>query len=214
MSELFHQLVDMIVSLVDGLGYFGIFLLMTIESSFFPFPSEVVLIPAGYLVQQGQMNAVVVVLAGVLGSLVGATINYYLSISLGRKFILKYGRYFLLGEEKFLKLEKSFLKHGYFATFVCRLIFGVRQWISIPAGLSRMPFLPFAVLTSCGAGIWVIILVALGYVLGEGEDTNAYAKHLGYWLAGAIVIITLAYIYWWSPKRENGNSGQLAQSDG
>ena len=201
-----HQMVDYIVSLVDGLGYWGIFLLMTLESSFFPFPSEVVLIPAGYLAKTGEMSAWIVVLAGVGGSLLGAYINYFLSMTLGRKFILSYGRYFLLPEEKFLKVEESFLKHGKFATFVGRLIFGIRQWISIPAGISRMPLLSFSILTGLGAGIWVLILVSLGFALGQGAETEQMAKVVGYWLFGAIILISIAYICWSRPKGKGGKS--------
>lgn len=205
MSELLHQFVDYVVELVQGFGYIGIFLLMTLESSFVPFPSEVVLIPAGYLASTGQMSALYVVLAGVGGSLLGAYINYYLSLYLGRSFILKFGNYFFLPESKFLALEEMFLKHGKFATFVGRLIFGIRQWISIPAGLSRMPIIPFSLLTSGGAGLWVIILVSLGYILGEGEEASQMAKLIGYWLLGVIAILTVAYFYWWSPKKKLSN---------
>ncbi len=205
MSELslfLHQFIDYVVALVDGMGYLGIFLLMTLESSFVPFPSEVVLIPAGYLAHQGDMNAVMACVAGIAGSLVGAGINYYLSYTFGRSFILRYGKYFLLSEEKFLTLEKMFLQHGAFATFVGRLIFGIRQWISIPAGLAKMPFGKFSVLTSAGAGIWVIILVSLGYVLGESAEAGRVAKVVGYWLAGVVVVISVAYFFWWHPRKK------------
>lgn len=194
------------MNLVDGLGYLGIFLLMTLESSFVPFPSEVVLIPAGYLVKQGKMTALMAILAGVGGSLVGAYINYYLSMTLGRKFIVNYGRYFLLPEEKFVKVEQAFLRHGNFATFVGRLIFGIRQWISIPAGISRMPIVPFTLLTVGGAGLWVIVLVSLGYSLGDTTDAKATAKMLGYWVAGVVVIMTVAYSFWWVPKKKIGTT--------
>ena len=202
LSDTLHYFVDIVVELVQGMGYLGIFLLMTLESSFVPFPSEVVLIPAGYLAFQGEMNILFVILAGIAGSLAGAIINYYLSYTFGRGFILRYGKYFLLSPEKFAVIESSFLKHGKFATFVGRLIFGIRQWISIPAGLSKMPFGSFAVLTSLGAGIWVTILVALGYVLGEGEESQTLAKQLGLWVLGVVVIMTFAYIYWSSPKKQ------------
>lgn len=205
MKEMLHHAVDYVIALVDGLGYLGIFLLMTLESSFVPFPSEVVLIPAGFLASKGSMNIVLICVAGIGGSLLGAVINYYLSLKLGRKFILSYGRYFLLPEEKFLKLESAFVQHGKFATFFGRLIFGVRQWISIPAGLSKMPFSSFVLLTSAGAGIWVFILALLGFFLGEGEDTVATAKLVGYWMLGAILIISLAYFYWWSPGKQRGS---------
>ena len=201
MSELLHQFVDYIVALVGDLGYIGIFILMAIESSFIPFPSEIVIIPAGYHVHSGQMNGVMVVLAGIGGSLLGAYINYYLARYLGRGFIMKYGHYFFLPEAQFKKLEEAFLKHGAFATFVGRLIFGIRQWISVPAGLARMPLLPFTLLTGLGAGIWVTILMALGYIVGQGQESNELAKYIGYWMLVVVTIMTLAYVYWWAPKK-------------
>jgi membrane protein DedA with SNARE-associated domain len=208
MKELFHEAVAYIVNLVADLGYTGIFVLMTLESSFVPFPSEVVLIPAGYLAKTGEMSMALILGASVGGSLAGAFINYYLSLFLGRKFILTYGRYFLLPEEKFLKLEEGFRTHGKFATFFGRLIFGIRQWISIPAGLSKMSILPFAILTGAGAFIWSAILVYLGYFLGKGENTVATAKLVGYWMVGAIVIITGAYVWWQSPGRKGKSEAQ------
>lgn len=201
---MFHQFVDLVVELAHGLGYWGVFLLMVLESSFVPFPSEVVLIPAGYLVYIGKFDMFAVCFAGISGSLVGALINYYLAMYLGRAFILKFGHYFLLPEAKYLSLEKAFLKHGKFATFVGRLIFGIRQWISIPAGLSRMSLAPFVFLTTLGAGIWVVILVTLGYVLGEGQATNEMAKQVGYWLLIFVAVMIVAYIYWNSPKNSKG----------
>lgn len=194
-----------IVDIVGAMGYMGIFLLMTIESSFIPFPSEIVLIPAGYKASLGEMNAVVVVISGVLGSLLGAFINYLLAMYLGRKFILAYGKYFFLPREKFLKLESAFNKHGAFATFVGRLIFGIRQWISIPAGLAKMNILVFSILTALGAGIWSTILVALGYILGEGDSAMEYAKLIGYWMLGVVAVLSVAYYYWVNPRSEFGS---------
>lgn len=210
MSELFHTMVDSIVELVGSLGYMGIFLLMSLESSFVPFPSEVVLIPAGVLVRAGKMSALGVLLAGVLGSLLGAYINYFIARTVGRKFILKFGRYFLLSEEKFLKVEQAFLAHGKFATFVGRLIFGIRQWISIPAGLSKMPLLSFSLLTALGAGIWVAILMSLGMAFGDGEETVLVAKRVGLWLVGVVAILGAAYYAWWVPRKHRSASNLCA----
>ncbi len=204
LSALFHQSLDFIVNAVSDMGYFGIFVLMTIESSFIPFPSEVVIIPAGYLVRQGQMNMPAVFAAAVGGSLCGAYINYYLAYTLGRKFIIKYGRYFLLPEDKFLQVERVFLKHGSFTTLVGRLIFGIRQWISLPAGLARMPLVPFLLYTGLGAFIWVAVLVALGYVLGTGEESKQAAKLVGYWLLGVVVVMGAAYIWWQRVRSKKG----------
>ncbi|RMD84894.1 MAG: DedA family protein [Candidatus Dadabacteria bacterium] len=204
--------VQRVVELVGDMGYPGIFALMTIESSFIPFPSEVVIIPAGYQVHLGNMSFIGVLLSGVGGSLAGALINYYLSLCFGRRFILKYGKYFFLPQHKFQRLENAFLQHGAFATFVGRLIFGVRQWISVPAGLARMRLLPFVVLTSLGAGIWVIILALLGYLLGVSQESHHYAKVIGYWLLGVVCIISLAYFYWKAPK--GGKSSVVENQDG
>lgn len=160
------------------------------------------------------MNALAVVVAGIAGSLLGAYINYFLSLTLGRTFILRYGRYFFFSEEKFLALEKAFHEHGRFATFFGRLIFGIRQWISIPAGLSKMPLLPFSLLTAAGAGIWVAILVSLGYALHEVEQAGVYAKSIGYWLVGAIVVISIAYFYWWTPRARAKRASSSTELNG
>ncbi len=205
MVEIFHSAVDYLLHLVDLLGYIGIFLLMALESSFIPFPSEVVLIPAGVLVKQGKMNFVLALAAGTLGSLAGAYINYFLSLRFGRAFILKYGSKFGFSETKFSKVESAFLRHGNYATFVGRLIFGIRQWVSIPAGLSRMNLFSFTILTSLGAGIWSAILITLGLVLGGGEGTEHLAKQIGYWMFGVIIIMSLAYYFWWTPKKLEKN---------
>ena len=202
MSELLHLFVDYIVGIVGDLGYLGIFLLMTLESSFVPFPSEVVLVPAGYLVKQGEMNGILALLAGGLGSLTGALINYFLAFKLGRAAVLKYGRYILISPEKLTKVENHVRHHGNFITFVGRLIFGVRQLISIPAGLARMPLLPFVIYTTLGASIWSAILLSLGYVLGTGEDALATAKLVGYWVFAVVIILSIAYYFWCSPKKK------------
>lgn len=167
---MFSNIISFIVDTVGSLGYFGIFFMMFLESSFFPFPSEVVMIPAGYLAYKGEMSIFLVVLLGILGSLAGAIFNYYLALKLGRTFLLRYGKYFFISEETILKMEDFFQKHGHISTFFGRLIPVVRQYISLPAGLSKMNLLIFSVFTSLGAGIWVIILTLLGYFLGGNEN--------------------------------------------
>ena len=163
------SIVNFIVEIVGSLGYLGIFLMMFLESSFFPFPSEVVMIPAGYLAYKGEMNMFIAIAVGILGSLAGALFNYYLAVKFGRKFLIKYGKYFFIKEPTIVKMEEFFKSHGHISTFSGRLIPAVRQYISFPAGLARMNLFVFCIYTSLGAGIWVIILTLLGYFLGGNE---------------------------------------------
>jgi membrane protein DedA with SNARE-associated domain len=166
---LLTSIVNFIVETVGSLGYIGIFLMMFLESSFFPFPSEVVMIPAGYLAYKGEMNIYIAIVVGILGSLAGALFNYYLAVKFGRKFLIKYGKYFFIKEPTIVKMEEFFKSHGHISTFSGRLIPAVRQYISFPAGLARMNLFIFCIYTSLGAGIWVIILTLLGYFLGDNQ---------------------------------------------
>ncbi|RXJ57667.1 DedA family protein [Candidatus Marinarcus aquaticus] len=164
-----HEIVDFIVNTVGDLGYWGIFIMMFLESSFFPFPSEVVMIPAGYLAYQGEMNLFLAIFAGISGSLAGAVFNYLLALKFGRAFLSRYGKYILVKEETMQKMENFFNKHGHISTFSGRLIPAVRQYISLPAGLAKMNLLKFSIYTSLGAGIWVLILALLGYFIGHNQ---------------------------------------------
>lgn len=189
------QIVDFLVQTVGSWGYMGIFLLMFLESSFFPFPSEVVMIPAGYLAYQGEMSFFLAVIFGILGSLAGGLFNYYLSLYLGRNALIKYGKYVGIDEKKLLKLDTFFEKHGDMATFSGRLIPGIRQYISLPAGLGRMSIIKFSIYTSLGAGIWVLVLVSLGYFLGQNQAL--IKEYLTYITVGVVVLIGLfVYIYY------------------
>ena len=190
-----HEIADIIIESIGSIGYIGIFFLMFLESSFFPFPSEVVMIPAGYLAFKGEMNIYLAILAGVLGSVAGAVFNYYLAMRYGRKFLLKYGKYFFLKEESLDKLELFFAKHGEVSTFNGRLIPGIRQYISLPAGLSRMNLGKFSLYTALGAGIWVIVLVLLGYFLGSNEEMiSEYLRTATVIALISVSFITLFYI--------------------
>lgn len=189
-----HDLVQTIVSTVGAWGYPGIFLLMALESSFFPFPSEVVMIPAGYLAYKGEMNLPLAVLSGIGGSLFGALFNYWLAVKFGRPFLLRYGRYVLVKEHTLQRMEDFFARHGHISTFTGRLIPAVRQYISLPAGLARMNLAVFSFYTSLGAGIWVTILAVLGYTLGHNEEAIRANLHLiTLILLGAVAVIVLLY---------------------
>lgn len=163
-------MLDFLYQLAEQLDYFYVTLLMAVESSFIPFPSEIVVPPAAYMAADGNMNVVLVVVFATLGSLIGAVINYVLSYYVGRPIVYKFadsrlGRMCLLNKEKIEQAEKYFDKRGAVATLVGRLIPAIRQLISIPAGLSKMNFAKFALYTALGAGAWNIVLAALGYYL-------------------------------------------------
>ena len=194
------NIINFIVETVGSLGYSGIFIMMFLESSFFPFPSEVVMIPAGYLAYKGEMNIYLVVLFGILGSLAGALFNYYFAIKLGRAFLMRYGKYILISEETIEKMEEFFKKHGHISTFSGRLIPVVRQYISLPAGLARMNLFVFSLYTSLGAGIWVIILTLLGYFLGGNEDLIKEYLHT---IIIVILILLAILAFWYYKKNKN-----------
>ncbi|WP_368029022.1 DedA family protein [Arcobacter sp. s6] len=191
------SIVNFIVETVGSLGYIGIFLMMFLESSFFPFPSEVVMIPAGYLAYKGEMNMYIAIAVGILGSLAGALFNYYLAIKFGRKFLIKYGKYFFIKEPTIVKMEEFFKSHGHISTFSGRLIPAVRQYISFPAGLARMNLFVFCIYTSLGAGIWVIILTLLGYFLGGNEVLIKEYLHT----IIIIILVLLAILALWYYRR-------------
>ncbi len=198
-----HEIAQTIVGYIGDMGYWGIFLLMFLESTFFPFPSEIIMIPAGYLAYQGEMNVYAVVIVGIMGSLLGALFNYYLAFYFGRAFLLKYGKYVFIKEETLDKLEAFFSKHGELSTFNGRLIPGIRQLISLPAGLAKMNVLHFSVYSALGAGIWVIVLVALGYLLGSNQELISEYLHTATVIALiSVALITLFYIVRNKRKKE------------
>ena len=165
-----HDIIDFIVSSVSSWGYAGIFVMMFLESSFFPFPSEVAMIPAGYLAHKGEMSLVLAFISGTLGSLLGAIFNYYLCYFFGREIVLKYGKFVGITHEKMDKFEAFFNKHGEISTFNSRLIPGIRQYISLPAGLAKMNIFRFCLFTTLGAGIWCAVLLGVGYFLDSNPD--------------------------------------------
>ncbi|MDY0123010.1 DedA family protein [Sulfurimonas sp.] len=197
-----RELAADLVDLIFDWGYLGIFLLMTIESSFIPFPSEIVLIPAGYLASKGDMNMGMIMLSALGGSMAGAFINYFLALFLGRKILKKYGKYFFISEDALLKMDTYFQKHGHISTFIGRLVPGIRQLISIPAGLARMNLAVFSTYTALGAGIWALILVMLGYFIGENQELiESYLKQITIGVLMTLVLLASWYIYYQKTKR-------------
>ncbi len=165
--ELLHNIALFILDAVGCGGYSGIFALMSLESSFFPFPSEVVIPPAAFLAAHGEMNIYLVILVGTAGSLLGAWINYYISMTWGTPLLLKFGKYIGLKQSTLERANSMFRKHGEISTFIGRLLPTIRQYISIPAGISRMNPISFSIFTVAGSGIWVSILAFVGYTVGN-----------------------------------------------
>ncbi len=190
-----EEIIKFIVDTVAAWGYAGIFFMMFLESSFFPFPSEVAMIPAGYLASTGKMNLVVAILTGTAGSLFGALFNYYLAIRFGRGFLIKYGKYFFISEETIEKVERFFKEHGHISTFSGRLIPAVRQYISFPAGLAKMDLKEFSFYTVLGAGLWSTILALIGYFVGKNETlVHQYTRQISIILIVSVALLIFLYI--------------------
>lgn len=199
---------DLIIDWYNAhLGYGTVALLMTVESSFIPFPSELVVPPAAYKALQPDsgLNIVFIVVAATIGAMIGAFINYYLAKFLGRPLIVKFvdsrmGHFFLLDSQKVEKAEQFFRDHGAVSTLVGRFIPVIRQLISIPAGLAEMKLLPFAAFTAIGATIWNIILAVLGYVAhGQKDVIQAYSHELSLGLV-VLGVLFVGYMVWQALK--------------
>ncbi len=192
---MFHQVISWIVDTVSLWGYPGIVVMMFLESSFFPFPSEVVIAPAGYLAFRGEMSLGLVILAGIAGSLLGALFNYWLAVRWGRPFFERYGRYFLVSPAALDRADRYFARHGHISTFVGRLLPGIRQYISLPAGLARMNLALFALFTALGAGIWVVILALTGYFIGNNQALIAqYLHQIMFGVLAACLLLVAGYV--------------------
>ncbi len=193
--------VNWFLGLSADLGYLGVAALMAVESSFIPFPSEAVVPPAAYLASQGHFNIWLVILAGIVGSLIGAIFNYYLALYLGRPLVYRlvakpWAKFFLLSPEKIDRAERYFLANGRSATFIGRLVPVIRQLISLPAGFSRMPFGQFLLYTFLGSGLWVSILAALGYFIGAHQERLSLYYHEISWGLLAVGLVWLGYVIW------------------
>lgn len=217
MLETIASHLDSIAALAPTWGLLFIFVFMAIESSFVPFPSEVVMIPAGFLAARGELlgehsaascgvlAAVWIAIAvGVAGSLAGAFINYYLALWVGKPFLEKYGKWFFLKPAALERACEVFNKYGAATTFVCRMVPAIRQLISIPAGIAKMPLGSFSLFTGLGAGVWTAILAFVGYGLGKSAGDITYlelctkgkemaAAHLPL-VIGCVLVLAVVYL--------------------
>lgn len=209
MLEAIASHLDSVAAVAPTWGLALVFVFMAVESSFIPFPSEVVMIPAGFIAARGEFGfsppaaVAAAVAVGVLGSLAGAYANYFLALRLGKPFLLRYGRYFFVKPEPLERACEVFNRYGAATTFVCRLVPVIRQLISIPAGIARMPLGPFTLFTALGAGVWSAVLAAVGYGLGRSAGELTYlelvtrgadlAKHHLPWVVAGGVLLVAAY---------------------
>jgi len=194
-----HEIIEYIVSIVWDLGYTGIFVMMVLESSFFPFPSEVAMIPAWYLSSTWEMNFSIALLVWTLWALIGAIINYILGYKLWwpiiKKLIHNYWKYLFIKEEHYNKTEEYFYKHGIITTFLARFITVIRQLISLPAWVFKINFAKFLFFTGLGAGLWNIILMSIWYIAWENKELIAqYTKELLLWGILFVIIIAIWYV--------------------
>jgi membrane protein DedA with SNARE-associated domain len=199
MYEIFLE----VVWFVESLGYFGIFVMTFIESTFIPIPAEVTLIPAGYLVHRGEMSGILVLLVSAIGTLGGSLANYYIAYFFGRKLFANKGKYFFMNESKLEKIENFFANHGAISVFTGRFLPGIKHFISFPAGLAKMDIKSFCLYTLSGGAIWCAILISLGYLIGENELLiKKYLKQVNFALVLLVGAIVTYYI--WKKKAKKG----------
>ena len=215
-----EQFLTWLVETISRLGYAGIVVLMAIESSVIPLPSEAVMPPAGYLVAMGRMNAWLAMGSCIFGGLLGSFANYWVASRLGRWFFVRYGRWVLVSERSLDRSERFFRRHGPIAVFISRLFPVLRHLVSIPAGIARMPLGLFFLYTGAGAGIWGAILMGIGWVIGkEGrnlsrEQVATYSHHAVLILIPSVAVLIAVYVWRHRRRAQPGigaGSGQAGQ---
>ena len=192
-----HSLVEFLINFISQIGYFGIFIGMFLESTLVPLPSELIMIPAGMAAQQGLMNIYLVIFVGVLGNILGAVFSSYLAVFVGRKVLLRIGKYFFIKAETIIHIENFFKNHGPISIFLGRLLPGFRHFISLPAGIAKMDMRLFLIYTTAGSTIWDIVLTALGFFIGQNQEL--IEKNLHGIIAAVVlicVVILVGYVFY------------------
>jgi membrane protein DedA with SNARE-associated domain len=198
MHEMFRQLIDWYLHSLDKGGYWLVALLMAIESSIVPLPSELVIPPAAHLAYtQGKMSVIGVIVAGALGSWIGATVMYWASRLAGRPLVMRYGRFILISPEKIASAERWAARYGSFGIFFSRLLPVVRHLIGIPSGIVRMDFRLYSLFTLIGSTLWCAVLAWIGIKAGQDEALMRGELHrITIWAAGAFVVLgTMYYLF-------------------
>jgi membrane protein DedA with SNARE-associated domain len=190
---MFENLASYLVNLILQFGYLGILIAMIIESTFILLPSELILIPAGYLWYLGHLNSIIIVLMSVLGSLIGSYFTYWLGEKLGRPFVEKHKKWFFLNDERISKMDLFFKKYGSSSIFFARLLIGIRHYSSFPAGFTKMNKWKFILYTALGSFIWSLFLVLLGYFLGA--QMQLIKAYIWYFTFATIALIIFIFIF-------------------
>lgn len=197
-----EQAIEWLVDVIHTLGYTGVFLMTLIESTFVPIPSEVTMLPVGFLVHEGKMSFWIAFMVSTSGTVAGAYINYWIAQRYGRKLFLKYGKWFRLDDAKLQWIERYFAKHGPISIFTGRLVPGVRHYISFPAGLAEMNLRQFCLYTALGGSIWMATLMGVGYFLGANQDVvKEYL--VGIKVGMLLAIVALMGFYMWRHRRKS-----------
>jgi membrane protein DedA with SNARE-associated domain len=194
--EILRPIVEVITSIITTMSYPGIFFLMILESALIPIPSEIIMPFSGFLASTGKLNYIGVVLAGSFGNLVGSILTYYLGINVGRKVILKYGKYIFFKKEHLELTENLFNKYGDRVSFVGRLLPGIRTYVSLPAGIGKTKFTKFVIYTLAGSLIWNSMLTYVGMKLGSNwKNIDKYSIYLDIAAVLAIAVFLIWFIY-------------------
>lgn len=195
--------IQWLVHFIETLGYPGVFIMSALESTFLPIPSEATLIPAGYLIHQGTWNGPLVLFLAVTGTMVGSLANYAIAYYCGRYMLVRYGKYMFMDEAKLQYMESYFAKYGPMSIFLGRLVLGVRHFISFPAGLARMDLKKFCLYTGAGGGLWTLILLAVGYMIGDNKELlMTFLPILK--VAFLLAIAAFAAFFWYRHRRKPG----------
>ncbi|MDP2934749.1 MAG: DedA family protein [bacterium] len=195
-ADILAKVANLVIKIISDSGYFGITSLMAIESACIPVPSEIIMPFAGFLTVSGKLSLLLVIVWGAVGNLIGSIIAYAIGAYGGRPFIEKYGKYALIGKDELDKSQKFFTKHGSIGVFFSRLLPVVRTFISLPAGIARMPFAKFCLYTFIGSFFWSALLAWIGVFLGENwQSIETYFRKFDWLILIAIIAFIVLFIY-------------------
>ena len=196
MIELFDSTVELLISFINNVGYFGIFIGMFLESTLIPIPSELVMIPAGMSASKGGMDLGLLITVGLCGNVSGAVFSYYLARVVGRNILFKVGKFFLIKPQTIIKIENFFKAHGSISIFIGRLLPGFRHFISLPAGVAKMDIKLFLLYTTVGSFIWTSVLTVLGFFIGANQKLiKEYLSIIGLGLVIFCAVLVTIYIF-------------------